>query len=178
MKPSKDIIELEHKIWDLLEEYFPKGKHKDRGKVLVLIALSKELGVQGHVDLLKQRNASKSESESMIYPEKEVIDKIINLGKKWQVALQMDDGEIEHVDFKEHPLYDELIGSFATPKGFRKAIEDSDLVGTNFEKKSKDEPINSPPTNSDKVPKVSEGDTSKLTDDLIRQEMDKDYDAK
>lgn len=64
MKPSPHIIKMENKLHDALEEYFPKGEHKDRGKALVLIVLAKELGVQGHSDNLKQKQKMKDHSES------------------------------------------------------------------------------------------------------------------
>jgi len=52
---GKTVQELEEQVWDKLEEYFPKGKHKDRGKAMVLIALAKEMGVKGHIEHLKKK---------------------------------------------------------------------------------------------------------------------------
>ena len=52
---SKHVTKLEYELQDKLEEYFPKGCTKYRGKALVLIAMAKELGVQGHADYIKSK---------------------------------------------------------------------------------------------------------------------------
>ncbi len=59
MKVSKHIQDMEIKLWDKLEEYFLKGENKERGKVLVLITMAKELGVQGHADHIKIKGVGK-----------------------------------------------------------------------------------------------------------------------
>lgn len=74
IKPSEHIIKLESDLWDQLEEYFPKGENKDRGKAMVLIAMAKEMGVKGHADNIKQRCSEdrKSERKSKLFPSKTV----------------------------------------------------------------------------------------------------------
>ncbi len=52
--PGEMIKQMELKIWNYLEEHFPKGKHKDRGHVMVLIAMAMNCGVQGHADNIRQ----------------------------------------------------------------------------------------------------------------------------
>ena len=56
---SDKVKELEKQVWDRLNEYFPKGGSQKeeslRAKALVLITLSKEMGVQGHADHIKSK---------------------------------------------------------------------------------------------------------------------------
>lgn len=63
MKPSKKIIDMEKKIALHLDSWFPKSATKSedilRTRVMVLIIMAKELGVQGHADILKQRRNMK-----------------------------------------------------------------------------------------------------------------------
>jgi len=48
-------------VWDKFNEYFPKTEistEKElqlRSKALVILLLAKELGVQGHIDNIKQK---------------------------------------------------------------------------------------------------------------------------
>ena len=60
---NKQVQKLESDLWDKLEEYFPKGESKERGKAIVLIALAKEMGVQGHADYIKTKDALEKEGE-------------------------------------------------------------------------------------------------------------------
>ena len=61
MKPSKHIIELENKLRNQINEWFPETEapNNTRNKVLVIAMMGKELGVQGHADNIKQKNDAK-----------------------------------------------------------------------------------------------------------------------
>lgn len=45
---------IETQLMDVLEIYFPKGKSKERGKVLLIIALAQQLGVAGVYEKMKE----------------------------------------------------------------------------------------------------------------------------
>lgn len=59
------VEELEREVWKKLNEYFPTTtvstcfELNQRSKALVLIMLSKELGVQGHADYIRKKGGKK-----------------------------------------------------------------------------------------------------------------------
>lgn len=59
---SEHIKEIEKEVWAKFNEYFPEGgspvDQNNRSKALVILIMAKEMGVQGHADHIKFKEAS------------------------------------------------------------------------------------------------------------------------